>query len=219
MSAWIPWPGTISTGRTPSQSATASRRSLYACSGYIQAFSSSARTASRTPANGPSSPSFQFSFVIVARPCSAFSSSRLGPGSYGSMPRSEGRTRPLEPVGRCRFGRNPEGARQGREVGLGEVDGRRLAERVTLVLPEDSVAAVVDDEERCGEPVLPRRRQLLEAVEDAAVARHRQGGRAGQRGSGAERRWPGVAERARAERVQEPPRRERREVCTGPVGE
>ena len=45
-----------------------SLKSLYACSGYFQAFSSSAATASRTPGNGPRSPSFQFSLAISSSP-------------------------------------------------------------------------------------------------------------------------------------------------------
>src|SRR5919109_2012097 len=115
MRAWIPCPGTIRAGFTSIQAPTASRKSLNACSGYIQARSSSARTASRTPGNGPRRPSFQLSLTIVSSPYSAFSSSRLGPGLYGSRPTREPRTRSLQPVKGATSGWRPH-LEEGRKV-------------------------------------------------------------------------------------------------------
>ena len=76
-------------------------------------------------------------------------------------------------IRRGRHGRDAERARGREEVGLAEVDGGRLAERVALVLPQDPVAAVVDEQDGV-EPVLARGGQFREAVEDAAVPGDRQ---------------------------------------------
>ena len=56
------------------------------------------------------------------------------------------------------------------EVGLDEVDARRLAELVALVLAQDPVAAVVDEQELRVEPVLARGGELGDPVVEAAVA-------------------------------------------------
>src|SRR5262249_4372152 len=88
---------------------------------------------------------------------------------------------------------------------------------VALVLAEDPVPPVVDDEERRVEVVLPRSGELGEAVHDPPVAGDREGLCPG--GSRTERGRPGVAEGARADRVQEPARPGDREVRGCDVGE
>ena len=121
-------------------------------------------------------------------------------------------------VRRCCAVGHAEGSQESREVRLDEVDGEGFAEGVALVLAQDPVAAVVDDEELRAEPVLASARELPDPVEEAAVADHGQRRPAGRRRR-TERRRPGVAERARAERVEEAPRLECGEVGRGPVGE
>ena len=88
-----------------------------------------------------------------------------------------------------------------------------------LVLAQDPVAAVVDDHERGGQRVLagawpapPARRAMPPSPATASVRSR------GQRGLGAERRGPGVAERAGPERVEEAAAALLREVGGRPVG-
>jgi hypothetical protein len=151
-------------------------------------------TASRAPGSGPKRSSFQFSFAISSRPCSRRSSDRRG----------------------RRLDRDSEGARELGEVRLLEVDRERLPVGVALILPQDPVAAVVDEQERRRQAVLSRRRELLDAVEEAPVPDYRER-RLPERDRGPERSGPGVAERPRAERVEERTRAESREVRAGPV--
>ena len=53
----------------------------------------------------------------------------------------------------------PNASTSGAEVGLDQVDAGRLAELVALVLPQDPVAAVVDEQELRVQPVLAARRR------------------------------------------------------------
>ena len=119
---------------------------------------------------------------------------------------------PASPASQAAHG-HAERVADGDEVGLDELDRVRLAVRPLLVLTEDTVGRVVDEQELRVQPVLPGGRQLGQAVVDAAVAGHGERRRLPERGLRAERGRPRVAERSRAERIQEAARRERREVA------
>ena len=135
---------------------------------------------------------------VTTSPASAGRCTTAGPSSAKAAASASASS-----LGRDGDDRDAERLDERAEVRLDEVDARRLAELVALVLAEDPVAAVVDEQELRVEPVLARGGELGDPVVEAAVAgdgEHLPAGRGERR---AERSRPGVAERPRAERVEE----------------
>ena len=72
------------------------------------------------------------------------------------------------------YDRTPNASASARKSGWTKVDAGRLPELVALVLPQDPVAAVVDEKELGVEPVLAGGGQLRDPVVEAAVAGDRE---------------------------------------------
>ena len=105
------------------------------------------------------------------------------------------------------------------EVRLDEIDCKRLAERVSLVLAKNPVATVVDEEQLRAQMVLPRAGELRDVVEKATVPGDREDRRVWQGCLRSQRRRPRISERSRSERVEEAARRQRGKVRARPVRE